>query len=103
MITNIRTATIQQGFRAAPAFEWAVKIAMLLNDKYGANIQVNSNIGGKIAQIHWFATYDSLAHLEEMGQKFEADADYQALVDEVYEKDMFVSDSFTDHLFASVP
>ncbi len=103
MITFIRTATIQQGIKAATAFEWAVKVATHLNTQHGSNIQIHRAVGGNQSQVRWISTYDSLAHVDEMSDKFDADEGYAQLLDEAHETGMFVGESVTDQFLASVP
>lgn len=103
MITNVRSATIQQGVPVESAFEWAVKVAMYVNQTFGTNVQVQRNLTGPLYQVHWVNTLESLAQVEEIGQKLQADQGYASLLADAREQGLFVTASIEDHLYQSIP
>ena len=98
MIIWKRTANIHDG-KAMEAFAWAVKVASWANQKYpGTKMQVIRNVGGPLYQVHWTATYDSLASWEKAWKQIEADDEYRALLAEVRQQGALVGVSVVDSL-----
>ena len=80
MVYLERSAEIVGG-KGIGAMEFAVKVASYVNDNYpGLNVQVLRNVGGKIAEVHWVSSYESLAAFEEAFAKIGADPGYQEIV-----------------------
>ena len=80
MIYNVRSGEILDGKMAA-AMEFAVKVASYVNANYpGLNVQVLRNVSGLVNQVHWVASYESLAALEEANAEINADPGYQEIV-----------------------
>ena len=102
MITFTRTASIRQG-KLEPAFEWAVRVAMVMKQNLGQDLQVHRNVTGSIFQVHWSATFDSLAAFEAISTKMGEDEGYLALLAEQREQEYLDTSSIQDRLFASVP
>ncbi|MGB3716088.1 MAG: hypothetical protein WA996_16810 [Candidatus Promineifilaceae bacterium] len=102
MITWVRTAEIRDG-KALPAIEFGLKVAGYVNDKFGLNVTVERNVTGKLNQLHWVVTYDSLAAFEEAAAATSADEGYQQLLAESSENELFFANSVVDNLFQSIP
>ena len=103
MITLVRSATLQQGTAVEAAVEWAVKVAMYLNENLGTNTQVQLNVGGPIFQVHWVTTLENLTQLDELVQKMQTDEGYGSLLTESREQGLFDVSSIVDGIFRSVP
>ena len=101
MVYMVRTIRHQAG-KAQEAFQWAVKVATYLNERYPEmNIEVLRNINGFLDYVHWAVRYESLAVFEEVGNKLDEDTGYQDLLAET--EGMFVGSSLEDNLYATVP
>ncbi|UCC54230.1 MAG: hypothetical protein JSV68_09710 [Anaerolineaceae bacterium] len=103
MITAVRSATIQQGTAIEAAFEWAVKVAMYLNENLGMNTKVQRNVAGSVYQVHWVTTVESLAQVDEVFQRMQADEGYGSLLAEAREQGLFDVSSIVDNLYQSIP
>jgi len=103
MITEVVSANLQQGVALDAAFEFAIKAAMYLNENLGTNTQVQRNVSGPVAQLHWATTHESLAQVEERQQKMQADEGYNSLIAEAREQGLFVASSLVRNLYQSVP
>jgi len=103
MITLVRSAKIQEGAAVDAAFEWAVRVAMYTNEKHGVHMQVHRNVAGSVYQVHWALTFESLAQVDELGQKLQADEGYNSLLAEAREQSLFSTSSIVDRLYQSVP
>lgn len=102
MITWVRTANIHDG-KIQEAFSWAAKAANYINKKFeGVNVQVARNVGGPIYQVHWVATYQSLASFEKLGKQIESDEGYQGLLAEIRQQAAFIGTSVVDSLYETV-
>jgi hypothetical protein len=101
MITTVRTANVHDG-KIREALAWALKATKFLNEKFGTNIQVARNVGGPLFQVHWVATYKSLADFERISKQVEADEGYQALVTEGRQQDIFIGTSIVDSIYETV-
>ena len=102
MITSVRTADINDGMAQA-AFTWAVKVSHYINDNVdGVEVEVMRNVGGAVYQVHWVSRYASLAEYERLWGALEADAGYQALIDEARGAGFFIGMSIEDQLYATV-
>jgi hypothetical protein len=98
----MRTANMHDG-KGQEAFAWAVKVANYLNEKFpGANMQVVRNIGGPVWQVHWIANFESLAALEEVMKRVEADAGYLELLGEARDQKLFISSGTVDSLYEAI-
>ena len=102
MITWVRTVDYRDG-KANEAMELAVKAANYVNDKFGLNVVVEINVSGKISQLHWVATTDSLASLDEALLSVYADEGYQQMLEESAEQELFWDTSGRDRIFRSIP
>jgi hypothetical protein len=103
MITLVRSARIQEGAAVETAFEWAVRVAMYTNEKHGLNMQVHRNVAGSVYQVHWALTFESLAQVDELGQKLQADEGYNSMLAEAREQGLFITTSIVDNLYQSIP
>jgi hypothetical protein len=101
MITWMRSAVINHGKRAG-GIEWALKISDYVNDTFGTNISVHGNVAGPINQIHWVATYESLAAFEKVAGRIIQDEGYNQLLAESSEANFYDTHSFKDALFQSL-
>jgi hypothetical protein len=102
MITWVRTANISDG-KLQEAFSWAVKVAGYINKKFeGVNVQVVRNVGGPVFQVHWVATYKSLASFEEKWKQIDGDEGYQGLLAEIRQQAAFIGTSIVDSLYETV-
>ena len=102
MITVLRSAQVNQGASGQEVFEWSVKVAIFLNKNWGTDTKVHSIFGGNVFQVNWITTYDSLAHLEELSQKFESDPAYISMINEARDASYFRTDSVCDTVFRAV-
>lgn len=102
MFTWVRTADIRDG-KALPAVEFGLKIAGYVKDRFGLEVSLERNVTGKINQLHWVVTYDSLASFEEIVAATNADDGYQQLLVEATEKELFFANSVVDNLYQSIP
>lgn len=103
MIVAVRSANIQQGVAIAEVFEWAVKVSMYLNEKFGTDTRVLRNVNGTMYQVHWATNYETLAQMEETNQELIADEGYNGLLAEAREQQLFVAASIVDNFHQSVP
>lgn len=82
MIYHINTTMILPG-KDNEAQQVASKFTTHVNQTYpGMHVQILTNISGASRQIHWVATYASLADFEEIGKKIGADPTFLALLQE---------------------
>ncbi len=102
MITFARSADIRDG-KQQPAIAWALKVAAYVNDNLGTNFQVMINVAGKINQLHWVGTFDSLASFDASAGKINNDAGYQELLAEGTSEELFFANTLMDRLFRTVP
>jgi hypothetical protein len=100
MIYAVRSADIQHG-KLADAFEWAVRVAAYIREKFGTDTQVLRNGNGSFYRVHWMTSYDSLGDYEEMMAKIGEDEGYLALIDELREDYFFAN--VEDNFYATVP
>lgn len=101
MITWVRSANINHG-KQAGAIEWAVRVSVTINEALGTNIGVQRNVAGPVNQIHWVATYDSLAAFEQMAAGILQNEAYLQLIAESTEANFFDTHSINDSLYQSV-
>jgi hypothetical protein len=101
MITFARTGDFQDGKQPA-AMAWAIKVTDYLNEVLGLNIQVMVNVGGKVNQLHWVGTFDTLAAYDEAMEKIAADQGYMELFAEAAAQALFRANSIRDNLFRTV-
>ena len=79
-------------------------MAGYLNEKYpSAKVQVIRNVNGRLDQVHWMVSYESLADMEELGKQLQEDAGYGELVAEAQGKGLFDGSTIVDNLYATVP
>jgi len=97
MIYFTRSADIKSG-KLKEAFEYAVKIAAYVNENHGTNFKVLRNVGGVGQQVHWLATYDSLAAYEAASARILADAGYHAVAAEANG----LIENWEDNIFATL-
>jgi hypothetical protein len=102
MVTFTRSARINEG-KLEAAFEWAVKVAMVIKQNIGQDLQVHRSITGSPFEVHWSATFESLAAFETASAKMTADEGYIALLEEQREQRYLDTSTIEDRLFASVP
>jgi hypothetical protein len=103
MITLVRSARIQQGTAVEAAIEWAVRVAMYVNEKHGLAMQVQRNVAGPVYQVHWVIALEALAQVDELGQTLQADEGYNSLLAEAREQNLFDVTSIVDNLYQSIP
>ena len=102
MYTWVRTADIHDG-QLLPAMEWALKVTSYVNDNFGMNAVVQRNVTGKQNQLHWVATHDSLASIEEVGAATFADEGFQQMMAESAELGLFIAQSVEDNIYQTIP
>jgi len=83
-------------------FAFAVKVATYITENLGTQIQVLRNVGGPVNQVHWIATYESLAEYEASMKKIENDEGYQGLLGELQEPSLYIVSSVVDNLYESI-
>jgi hypothetical protein len=102
MITLIRTANMHDG-KGHEAFAWAIKLGHYLNEKFSeGSVQVVRNIGGPVWQVHWVVSFESLATLEEVMKRVEADSGYLELLGEARDQELFISSGTVDSLYETI-
>ena len=102
MITTVRSASISPG-KIDEGFAFAVEIAHYINENLpGTTVQVLRNIGGKMAQVHWVSTYESLAAYEAYWTKLENDAGFKEKLAEARGNELYVADSIVDSLYQTI-
>jgi hypothetical protein len=101
MITFVRTADFNDG-TALPAIAWAIKVAAYVNGNYGTNISVQQNVGGKINQVHWVATFESMNESVDLGDKLLQDEGYHALLAEANDQGLFAANSIVDNYYRTI-
>jgi hypothetical protein len=79
MITVVRTSTVAPG-KMADAMTFAQQVTKLARDKFDLDVHVSTPIGGNPSRIAFTASYPTLAEVEAMLIKINADADYQNFV-----------------------
>ena len=102
MITFVRTADIHDG-KAPAAIEWALKVAAYINENYGTNIAVQRNVAGKINQLHWVNTHETMNEAMELGAKLNMDDSFRQLMVESSEQGLFAANSVVDNFYQSIP
>jgi hypothetical protein len=100
MIYATRTVKISRMSNFQPAVEWGVKLAAYLNEKFGTDYQCLHRISGEGLQLHWVATYDSLAVMEEHVTARNSDEGYAGFLAEMLEQELFAG--WEDHLFRAL-
>ena len=101
MIYGVRTANIQGG-KIGEAFEFAVKMAAYLNEKFpDIGVQVLRNTPGPVYQLHWVARYESLAAFEDIWAQMSADPGYLELY--AAGVGLFDASSMVDRWYQTVP
>jgi hypothetical protein len=101
MITWVRTAEIRDGKRLE-AVQWALKTAAYVNETFDLNVTVQSNVSGQLNQLHWVATYESMADFEEASSKIFEDAGYQQLAREATEQQLYFGSSLNDSFYRTI-
>lgn len=101
MITWVRTANINHG-KYETAIEWAIRVSAYVNEKYGTNVRVQVNVAGPYNQLHWAASYDSLAGLEDLTNKLMMDEGYRDLLRETTEAENFETKSVVDAIYRTI-
>jgi len=102
MITWQRTADIHDG-KLQETFAWAVKVTKYINQKFpGVNLYTARNVYGPVYQVHWFATYDSLAAYEKLRKQLETDEGYGRLLAEIREQGHLIGASVVDALYEKI-
>ena len=101
MITWVRSANINTGKRDG-AIEWALRISAYVGDTFGTNVNVQGNVAGPYNQIHWVATYDSLAALEKASARFFQDDGYLSLLAESTAAGFFDTHSINDAIYRTL-
>jgi len=99
MIVMVRTGEIAPG-KLLAAMQFAVKVAMQINEQEGTNTQVLRDVGGMMGRVHWLTTYESLAQMETLAKQMEAKPYYQALLAEGGEQGLF--SRITDVIYESI-
>ena len=101
MVTFIRSAAINGIENQQKAIEWAKRIAMYVDGKFGfSDVQVGVEIYGHTGQIIWIGKQDSLESLGRGAAQSLTDAAYRA---ELMNGDgLFVSGSVRDIVVAGV-
>jgi hypothetical protein len=102
MITFVRTADINDA-KAPMAVEWALKVAAYINEKYGTNVSIQQNVGGKVNQLHWVDMYESMDESLGLGAKLNMDEGFQQLMAEAGEQGLFAANSVVDNYYQSIP
>jgi hypothetical protein len=102
MITFVRTADIHDG-KAPMAIEWALKVAAYINEKYGTNVSIQQNVGGKVNQLHWVDMYETMDESLALGAKLNMDEGFQQLMAEAGEQGLFAANSVVDNYYQSIP
>ena len=102
MITWVRTADIRDG-KGPAAIEWALKVSAYVNEAFKTNVSLQRNVAGQLNQVHWVATYQSLAGLEELMARLIEDDGYQQLLAESAEQELFFASSIVDNIYQSIP
>jgi hypothetical protein len=101
MITFVRTGDFNDG-KALAAIAWALKVAAYVNGKYGTNISVQQNVGGKINQVHWVATFESMNESVDLGDQLIQDEGYQELITEANNQGLFAANSIVDNHYRTI-
>jgi len=101
MITFVRSADSNDG-TALVAIAWALKVAAYVNGNYGTNISVQQNVGGKVNQVHWVATFESMNESVELGDKLLQDEGYLELLAEANDQGLFSANSIVDNYYRSI-
>lgn len=101
MVTVIRTAEISQHL-FMEAVQWAAKVTAHIHTKHQGNTQLNKNVGGDVAEIHWISTFADLGQFETFRNALEADPEYQNLFHEATSEEYFVPGSSYDQIFTSM-
>jgi len=99
-VTLHRTAQVKQGKNEA-AVAWAREITAYVNEHFpGHSVRTYSETFGDLGTIHWLVNYESLAAYEEVVAMISADAGYQALIEKIFEGDLFVDGSVKDEVLS---
>ncbi len=69
------TATLLPGKRFA-GVDHMKKLAKIIHDKYGITSEILANSTGKVYDHHFVSKYESMAQIEQVGDKLLADDDY---------------------------
>lgn len=101
MITWIRTANTRSG-KGAAATAWALRVSAYVNEVFGTNLTVHTNVGGPINQLRWVATYDSLAEFEDVSTRILEDPGYQELIAESSTQQFFDSPTIADMIYRKI-
>ena len=68
----------------------------------GLDIQLMGNVAGKVNQLHWVATFESLAELEASMGKLGSNSDYEAMVADAAAQGLFATGSFSDSIYRTL-
>ena len=102
MITWVRTANVHDG-KLQEAFAAALKVSSYIDKTFeGVKIQVARNVGGPVFQVHWVATYESLAAFDATSKQIESNEGYRALIAELRQQGIFIGTSVVDSIYESV-
>jgi hypothetical protein len=94
---QVRTGQIKTG-KGREAMEWAKKVTGYINNTYPeSNYEILSNIGSDLSQLHAISRFESLAQFEAYLAKLASDEKYLAIVQEMWDADLFTG--WSDRLY----
>lgn len=94
-----RMARSSQG-RFLEAAQWAKEVAEYISENFGVTVTAYSEIFGDNGTLHWYADYESLAQLEQVNMKLNADQQYLNMLEKSV--GMFIEGSVHDTLVRSL-
>ena len=101
MIRLHRTVDVQEG-KLFEAIALAKEMAAYFNESYNTKVETLINIGGKVNQIIMSNEYESLAAMEELRTRAQADEAVMAMMKKWNDSGFFVNSSMVDQYFKSV-
>ena len=94
-----RMARSSQG-RFLEAAQWAKEVADYISKNYDVTVTAYTESFGENGTLHWYADYDTLAHIEQVNMKLNADQQYQTMLEQSV--GMFIEGSIRDTLVRSI-